>query len=108
PGLPSINKNLIDAAGKRIIPSQLSKMLMNAQNNPSLGFSFGVRGIKTGNDLRFIGFKTDYSEYFKYVQIMLSAIHSYLDDTGALDIFRFSDEFSNSIGDFGLCYYADR
>jgi hypothetical protein len=108
PGKAKINRNLIDAAGTRIIPATLSRMLMEAQNNPTLGFSFGVRGIKTGNDLRFVGFETDYKDYYKYVQTMLSAVYSYLDNTKALDIFRFSDEFNNSLKDFGLCFYADK
>jgi hypothetical protein len=108
PGVETINRNLVDTAGTRIIPATLSRMLVEAQNNPSLGFSFGVRGIKTGEDLRFIGFKPDYKEYYQYVQTMLSAIYSYLDNTKALDIFRFSDEFNNSLANYGLCFYADK
>jgi hypothetical protein len=108
PGIESVNRNLIDTAGTRIIPATFSRMLVEAQNNPTLGFSFGVRGIKTGDDLRFIGFKPDYKQYYQYVQTMLSAIYSYLDNTKALDVFQFSDEFSTSLKNYGLCFYADK
>jgi hypothetical protein len=105
PGLPSINRNLIDSAGKRIIPATLSRMILDAKESM---INFGVRGIKTGEDLRFIGFKPDYREYYNYVQVMLSAIYSYLDNTKALDLFRFSDDFENSLSNFGLCFYGDK
>jgi len=105
PGVPSINRNLIDTAGTRIVPATLSRMLLKAQEG---AISFGVRGIRTGNDLRFVGFKTDYKDYYKYVQTMLSAIYSYLDNTKMLDLFRFSDEFETSLSNYGLCFYADK
>lgn len=108
PGIPSINRNMIDVAGKRIIPATLSRALMDFQNNPNSIFNFGVRGIKSGNDLRFIGFKADYSEYFKYVQTMLSTIHSYMAMDGIFDLYRFSDDFNNSFKNYGLCFYADK
>jgi hypothetical protein len=105
PGVPQVNRNLINVAGKRIVPAYLSRKLLELQE---AGVNFGVRGIWNGDDLRFIGFKTDYSEYYKYVQTMLSAIYSYLDNTGVFDVFRFSEEFENSLKNFGLCFYADK
>ncbi|ALN97943.1 hypothetical protein Bp8pS_264 [Bacillus phage vB_BpuM-BpSp] len=108
PGVPSVNRKLIDVAGKRIIPADLSRALMNFTNDPSNIFNFGMRGLSSSNDLRFIGFKADYSEYFKYVQVMLSTIHSYLNMTGVFDVFAFSKEFNNSLRNFGLCFYADK
>ena len=105
PGVPSVNRSLINVAGKRIVPAAISNALLDLQET---GFKFGVRGIKTGNDLRFIGFKTNYKEYYEYVQTMLSAVYSYLDNTGTFDVFRFSEEFENSLKNFGLCFYADK
>lgn len=108
PGSPTINRRMIDTAGNRIMPAAISRALVDFQNNPTNIFNFGLRGLRSGNDLRFIGFKADYTEYFKYVQTMLSTIHSYLNVTGVFDIFRFSEEFNNSLKNFGLCLYADR
>jgi hypothetical protein len=108
PGIPSVNRNLIDVAGKRIVPSFISRGLLELQNNPSSLFNFGARGIGSSDDLRFIGFKPYYKDYFKYVQIMLSTIYSYIGKDSVWDIFNFNEEFNNSLKNYGLAFYLDK
>jgi hypothetical protein len=108
PGNPRINRKLINVAGKRIVPADLSRILMKAaESGGPLGFA--LKGsFANGEDLRFMGFDSDYAGYFKYVQTMLSTIHSYMAMDDVFDIYNFEKEFENSIKDFGLCFYADK
>ena len=108
PGRGTVNKKLIDATGNTLSPIALAKNLMGYENDPGGLLKFGVKGVSSGSDLRFIGFKPAYSEYFKYVQTMLSMIYSFLDTHGVFNVFRFSDVFSNTIFNYGLCYYLDK
>lgn len=107
PGTMSVNRNLMDIAGKRISPAWLSNKLLDLTQNPSLPFA-GIRGLAGGNDLRFIGFKPDYSEYFLYVQTMLSAVYSLMGKDNVFDIFNFSDLFKTDVNNYGLSFYLDK
>lgn len=107
PGEPKLNKKLVNAYGGKLSISGFLRRLAVNEQNPDAFFGFGARGIANSDDIRYIGFKPAYSTYFKYVQNMLSALYSFL-DVDKDYIFRFSDEFKNSIHDYGLSFYADR
>ena len=108
PGTPTLNKNLIDEAGGAINPLAMAQKLQGLGDN---GFSIGVRGVSDGNDLRYLGFKAAYGEYFDYVQTMLSTVYGYLKmsiGSNVFDVFKFTDEFRSSFKDYGVCYYCDK
>lgn len=100
PGKPTLNGKLVDVDNKKIKKSDLLNQIENLEDG-----KFAVRGARTGSDLRFLGFRADYSDYFKYVQTMLSTVHATM---GLQGIFDFGDEFTSSYKNHGLCFYADK
>lgn len=101
PGIPSLNSKLIGVDNEKLSKKDIAKMIEDNENN----IKFAVRGIRTQADLRFMGFKASYYDYFKYVETMLSTIHATM---GLKGIFNFKDEFDSSTNNYGLCYYADK
>lgn len=101
PGIPSLNSKLVDSSNKKLKKSDIAKMIEENEEN----IKFAVRGVRTETDLRFMGFKPSYYDYFKYVETMLSTIHATM---GLKGIFDFKDEFKPSGYNHGLCFYADK
>lgn len=60
---------------------------------------------KADTDMRYYGFRNDYSEYFKYVQLMLSTVRVKM---GLPGIYNFGKSFQAKFGDAGLAYFFDR
>lgn len=102
PGVPSLNSKLIGVDNDKLTKKDIAKMI---ESNDPENVKFAVRGARTQTDLRFMGFKANYSDYFKYVQTMLSTIHATM---GLRGVFNFSNEFETSSNNYGLCYYADK
>lgn len=101
PGKPVMNSKLVDNDGKKIKKSNLEEQL-ETLSNPN---KFAVRGARTGYDLRFMGFRADYYEYYQYVETMLATLHATM---GLGGLFFFEKEFKPSIRNYGLCFYADK
>lgn len=101
PGKPRLNPKLVDSDGKKIKKGNLAEQL-DAISDPN---KFAVKGARTENDLRFMGFKADYYDYHKYVQTMLSTLHATM---GLGGIFKYENEFKPGVSNYGLCFYADK
>ena len=108
PGKTVLNNKLITQSGGKIGKGKLLNLL-ESQTVDML--SLAVKGARSGTDLRFLGFKQDYSEYFKYVQKALSVVHA---NMGLSGIYNFSDSFKeggkslSGVRNHGLCYYMDK
>jgi hypothetical protein len=101
PGKPRLNPKLVDSNDKKIKRGNLAEQL-DSLSDPN---KFAVKGARTENDLRFMGFKADYYDYHKYVQTMLSTLHSSM---GLGGIFNYENEFKPGVSNYGLCFYADK
>lgn len=100
PGKATLNGKLIDGNGNKIKKNQIIKDIESMEEG-----KFAVRNPRTGADLRFLGFRADYANYFKYVQTMLSTLHATM---GLQGIFNFDNEYSTSFINHGLVFYADK
>lgn len=105
PGKPSINKKLVGSDNKKISTKQLKQQINDYEKGTSDAIRFAVRGVTGYADLRYIGFKPAYREYYENVQVMLSSVHSMM---GLEGIFLFSDEFKNQPNNYGLAFHADK
>lgn len=108
PGKTVLNNKLITDDGKKIGKGKLLTLLTN---NATDLLNFAVKGARSGTDLRFLGFKADYSEYFRYVQTALSIVHATMGLSGT---YNFADSFDeggkglNGVRNHGLCFYMDK
>ena len=100
PGKPVLNGKLIDSEGKKIKKSNILKKIEAIEDG-----KYAVRGARSECDLRFLGFRSDYYDYYKYVETLLSAVHATM---GLGGIFKFNEVFDTSSKNYGLCYYCDK
>lgn len=102
PGRTKLNAKLVKDDGSKVTKGNLLSLI----EGDSLDISaIGVKGARTSNDIRFLGFKQAYKEYYQYVNTTLVTLH---DTMGLQGIFRFKKEFESTYKHFGLCFYADR
>lgn len=109
PGKPKINKKLINTSGEFVGVEEYYKKIDNGTENEN-GIFATLSALK--GDSRYISFKENYSEYYKYVQIMFSYVYSYIytsdDDTQGFKLLEFSDVFDQNYKDSGVCFYCDK
>lgn len=111
PGKPKMNKKLIDASGDKIIDlnDYYERVDGGGTDDPR---GFGILGPKDSGDLRYLNFSKNYSEYWKYVQLLCSTVWSWIvatDPTSKLiERFDFTAEFKESFNNSGVCFYSDK
>lgn len=113
PGKPKVNRKLIDASGSKIVDLDEYYDKTNGDTENADGFSFGILNPKNSGDLQYYTFKSNYSEYWKYLQYLTSYVHSWLtcgySDTFEVKKYNISNEIKNKYTEqFGLAFYADR
>jgi len=94
PGIPKLNKKLVSGTGSSAVT-----ILGEAVT------SFGVTNISNYNDVRFIGFKPAYNQYYKYAQTMLDYVYNMLNLKGG---FHFSDEVQKMEGKYGIGFFGNK
>lgn len=101
PGKTVLNGKLVSENGGKIGKGSL----LSAIGDSTLDvLKIGVRGARSGNDVRFLGFKADYGEFFAYVSTFLSTLYATM---GLQGIFSFDDFYKESMANYGLCFYGD-
>lgn len=100
PGKEVLNNKLIDESGRKIGKGALLKAIENVTEN----LKIAVRGARSGNDLRFLGFKADYGNYYGYLQVFLSTLYASMGLSGT---FKFDNFFSTKQANYGICFYGD-
>ena len=108
PGKTVLNNKLVTDTGSKVGKGKLLALLESGALDL---LSVGVKGARSGTDIRFLGFKADYKEYFKYVDTALSVLHSQM---GLSGIYNFSDSYDENgrgldgVRNHGLCFYMDK
>lgn len=108
PGKTILNNKLVSDTGSSIGKGKLLGLIESDGLNIS---NLGVKGARSGDDLRFLGFKPNYKEYYRYVETFLSTLHGSM---GLAGVYQFSSSFNentrgnNGYANHGLCYYADK
>lgn len=110
PGKTVLNSKLVSMSdGNKWSASSLLNLLNAGVQLTDI--AFGVKGARSGNDLRFLGFKADYSEFFRYVQTALSVVYSLMGLEGVYDFANSFDEGGKGLSgvrNHGLTFYMDK
>jgi hypothetical protein len=104
PGKGVLNGKLIDDNGSKVSAGNLLKLLAD-QSSESI--KWAVKGMRSGKDMRFIGFKSWYNEYYKYVEKMLNTVWI---NMGFKGTYHFNDTVMKKLNllnsNNGLCFYC--
>lgn len=107
PGTTRLNSKIIRDNGSKVGKGGLFSLL----DGSSLDITkLAVKGARTGNDLRFLGFKPRYDKWYEYVQTLAESVHATL---GLDGIFNFRKDAGDFGGgkfwkNYGLAFYADK
>lgn len=112
PGKPKVNRKLIDTTGKKIVDLD-AYYEKTSGDTDSPGGGLGVLRPKNSEDMRYLSFKVNFTEYWKYVQFLTSYVRSWLYAQEASDWkfkkFDFSAELKNKYTEtYGLVFYLDK
>lgn len=100
PGKPIMNRKLTGNSGIWDKGAELFDSALGL-----LDETISLFNIKNFNDLRFISFKQDYNNYFKYLQAVLTFLHAAMDIPGT---FKLSDWYKTDSTSYGLAFYLDK
>lgn len=112
PGKPRVNRKLINTSGNKIVDlDEYYEKTSGDTEGP--GFNFGVLNPKNENDMRYLSFKDNFTEYWKYAQFLTSYVHNWLiasqSENHKIQAYNFDATLKNKkTGKFGLTFYADR
>ena len=111
PGKPKVNRKLIDASGSKIV--NLDEYYKKTDGDTETSGSTGILSPKNEEDMRYLSFEVNYTEYWKYLQFLTSEVHNWLvardSESTNIEMYRISTELKNKYtGKSGLCFYADR
>jgi len=100
PGKPKINKRVVsfNSGGGVISANDVLGSLIPADQ-------LGIRNARNYNDTRYVRFERSYSEYYGYVQTMLTYLYTMLGFSGT---FKFEDYFKENDKVEGIAFYADK
>lgn len=111
PGVGKLNNKLVTFDKTSISAGKLYSQFM-AKGSSSLdseGVIAGIKGVRSGKDLRFMSFSASYRKYFKYVQVMANTIWQtmgFSSKTGD-SYFDFGDYYNQKPANkYGICYYV--
>ena len=100
PGKPIMNRKLTGNNSIWDKAVELSDSALGILSN-----TISLFNIKNYNDLRFISFRANMADYFRYLEVILSYLHA------AMDIgitFKLKDWYKNSSGDYGIAFFLDK
>ena len=112
PGKPRINRKLINTSGNKIVDLD-EYYEKSSGDTEGPGFTFGVLNPKNENDMRYLSFKDNFGEYWKYAQFLTSYVHNWLiasqSENHKIQAYNFNATLKDKkTGKFGLTFYADR
>ena len=117
PGKPKVNRKLISKEGDKIM--DLDEYYNESAghediDDPGMFSTFGILGPKNSDDLRYMSFKSNYTEYWRYLQALTSYVHAWLISGSSsgwtVEKYDITEEFKNVYknSDYGIPFYADR
>lgn len=112
PGKSKINKKLIDEDGENVNVNEYYHKIDTETEDEKTGILGSLLSTSGDDDLRYISFKSNYTEYWKYVQILYSYVYSmiYASDpyTTGFSAVDFGDVFDMDRQNYGIPFYCDR
>lgn len=113
PGKAKINTSLIDNSGGYI---NLDKYYENLENGEIPEFKIKKTFFGDDKNMKYMHFKSNYNEFWKYVQLSTSAVYSYFklaeaksDGKADFELFNFDEIMKNrNWNAYGVPFYYDR
>jgi hypothetical protein len=87
----------------------LLKAMSNVKDGDEASISTFLKSIVSNKaDVRYYGFKSDYQEFFKYVQLMVSTVYAKMGLLRGNGLYSFGDSFTAEFGTNGIPFYYER
>ena len=94
PGKPKLNKRI--------------KGVAESEGAGSVILTSILTSVKNYNDVRFMGFKQDWYDYYKYAYALMSYVYTNMSIDDSAFIFDFDDEYKKQKGTYGLAFFANQ